>query len=69
MPQLNGYDTARRMRQEAWGRDIVLVALTGWGGEKDRRRSSDAGFNVHLVKPVNIAEIERLMFDMRHDGA
>ncbi len=61
MPKLNGYETARRMRQKSWGREMLLVALTGWGQEADRRRSSDAGFNSHLVKPVNVAEIERLL--------
>jgi CheY-like chemotaxis protein len=61
MPKLNGYDTARRMRQKTWGREMLLVALTGWGQESDRRRSSDAGFNSHLVKPVDVAEIERLL--------
>ena len=61
MPKLNGYETARRMRQKTWGREMLLVALTGWGQEADRRRSSDAGFNSHLVKPVDVAEIERLL--------
>jgi len=61
MPKLNGYETARRMRQKIWGRDMLLVAVTGWGQEADRRRSSDAGFNSHLVKPVNVQEIERLL--------
>jgi CheY-like chemotaxis protein len=61
MPNLNGYETARRMRQKAWGREMLLVAVTGWGQEADRRRSSDAGFNSHLVKPVDVAEIERLL--------
>ena len=61
MPKLNGYETARRMRQETWGRQMLLVALTGWGQETDRARSDDAGFDSHLVKPVDIAEIERLL--------
>jgi PAS domain S-box-containing protein len=61
MPKLNGYETARRMRQKTWGREMLLVALTGWGQEADRRRSSDAGFDSHLVKPVDVAEIERLL--------
>ena len=61
MPKLNGYETARRMRQETWGRQMLLVALTGWGQETDRALSDDAGFDSHLVKPVDIAEIERLL--------
>ncbi|MGV3518926.1 PAS domain S-box protein [Luteitalea sp.] len=52
MPKVNGYDVARRIRAEPWGRNIVLVALTGWGQQDDRQRSADAGFNHHLVKPV-----------------
>ena len=61
MPRLNGYETARRMRQKPWGQGMLLVALTGWGQEADRRRSNDAGFNSHLIKPVDVAEIERLL--------
>jgi PAS domain S-box-containing protein len=61
MPRLNGYDTARRLRQESWGRELLIVALTGWGQEADRLRSSSAGFDLHLVKPVDVAEIQRLL--------
>jgi PAS domain S-box-containing protein len=61
MPKLNGYDTARQMRQKPWGRNALLVALTGWGQEDDLRRSSDAGFDTHLVKPVDVAEIVELV--------
>ena len=53
MPKLNGYETARRMREAAWGRDIAIVALTGWGQPADRDRTLAAGFNAHLVKPVH----------------
>jgi PAS domain S-box-containing protein len=61
MPRLNGYDTAQRMREQPWGRDVILVALTGWGQESDRKRSRDAGFDHHLVKPVEPALLERLL--------
>jgi len=61
MPKLHGYDTARRFRQEAWGKEIVLVALTGWGRDEDRRRSEDAGFDGHLVKPVQISALRQLL--------
>jgi signal transduction histidine kinase len=57
MPNLNGYATAHRMREEPWGQDILLVALTGWGQPKDRDRTSRAGFNAHLVKPVGVDEL------------
>ncbi|MGE0158477.1 MAG: PAS domain S-box protein [Gemmatimonadales bacterium] len=53
MPKVNGYDVARRIRSESWGRDVVLVACTGWGQPEDRRRSKTAGFDHHLVKPVS----------------
>jgi signal transduction histidine kinase len=57
MPNLNGYDTAGRIREQSWGRDISLIALTGWGQPKDRDRTLRAGFNAHLVKPVAIEEL------------
>ena len=52
MPRLDGYGTARAMRAAPWGRDLTLVAVTGWGQPKDRDRTLEAGFNAHLVKPV-----------------
>jgi PAS domain S-box-containing protein len=61
MPRLNGYETARRMRQRPWGQAAVLVALTGWGQDDDRRKSSEAGFDTHLVKPIEVTEIIRLL--------
>jgi two-component system, chemotaxis family, CheB/CheR fusion protein len=53
LPRLNGYEACRRIREEPWGKDLVLVALTGWVGEDDRHRSSEAGFDKHMVKPVD----------------
>jgi CheY-like chemotaxis protein/two-component sensor histidine kinase len=53
LPKLDGYEAARRIREQAWGKDVVLVALTGWGQEEDRRRSKEAGFDEHMVKPVD----------------
>jgi CheY-like chemotaxis protein len=61
MPRLNGYDAARKIREQPWGRNMVLVALTGWGQESDRARSREAGFDHHLVKPVEPATLERLL--------
>jgi CheY-like chemotaxis protein len=49
------------MRQMPWGRDMLIVALSGWGQEADRARSSSAGFDHHFVKPVDVAEIQRLI--------
>jgi len=57
MPKLDGCEVARRIRAESWGRGAVLVALTGWGQDVDRRRSREAGFDMHLVKPVDPATL------------
>jgi CheY-like chemotaxis protein len=53
MPRLNGYDAARRIRAQEWGRGMVVIALTGWGQESDRRQSREAGCDDHLLKPVD----------------
>ena len=55
MPKINGYEVARRARAEQWGASVQLIALTGWGQEQDRREALEAGFNHHLVKPVDMA--------------
>lgn len=52
LPVMSGYEAARSIRCQPWGQDVLMVALTGWGQEDDRRRSREAGFDVHLVKPV-----------------
>ena len=57
MPKLNGYELAGRIREQLWGRDMVLIAVSGWGNEDDRRRSQEAGFVHHLVKPVDFDEL------------
>ena len=61
LPDLNGFDTARRIREQPWGKNIVLVALTGWGQEEDRRKSKDAGFDHHMVKPVDLVALKKLL--------
>ena len=61
MPKLNGCETARQIRQEAWGKNIRLVALTGWGQEEDKRRSKESGFDVHLVKPVDPQAMAKIL--------
>jgi CheY-like chemotaxis protein len=63
MPELDGYEAARRIRGEPWGHDICIIALTGWGQERDRVRSREAGCDGHLVKPVEPAALERLLAD------
>jgi CheY-like chemotaxis protein len=52
MPRLDGYGACRRLREQAWGKDLKIVALTGWGQDGDRRQTKEAGFDHHLVKPV-----------------
>lgn len=64
LPQLDGYEVAQRIRQETWGQDIVLVALTGWDDEADRRRTTEAGFNRHLVKPVDGIALQKILADV-----
>jgi two-component system CheB/CheR fusion protein len=61
MPGLNGYEVARRLRAEPWGRDMVLVAITGWGQEQDKELAKAAGFDHHLTKPVDPERFEALL--------
>jgi PAS domain S-box-containing protein len=61
MPKLNGYETCRRIRQEPWGENIIIVALSGWGQDEMKRRSEAAGFTDHLVKPVDPGTLEKLL--------
>jgi CheY-like chemotaxis protein len=61
MPKLNGYDACKRIREHAWGRDIVIAALTGWGQDSDRLRSQEAGFSQHLTKPVDFSVLRQLI--------
>jgi PAS domain S-box-containing protein len=64
MPKLNGYEATRRIREQAWGKSIRIVALTGWGKEDDRANSKDAGCDGHLVKPVSLPELERVLAEL-----
>ncbi len=61
MPELDGYEVAKALRQEPWGAKIFLIALTGWGQEDDRRRSKDAGFDQHMTKPIDADTLELLL--------
>jgi signal transduction histidine kinase/ActR/RegA family two-component response regulator len=61
MPGINGYGAARLIREKEWGKKVVLVAITGWGNESDKRLSQEAGFNAHLVKPVDPVELSQLL--------
>ena len=61
MPKLNGYDAARRIREQSWGRTIFLIAMTGWGQDEDKHRAACAGFNLHMTKPVDPSALENLL--------
>lgn len=61
LPKLNGYEACRRIRQQPWSKKIVLIAVTGWGQDKDRSRTHEAGFDHHLVKPVDPQELMSLL--------
>jgi CheY-like chemotaxis protein/two-component sensor histidine kinase len=65
MPIVDGYEAARRIRQQSWGKTIMLVALTGWGQDDDKRRSHDAGFDDHLVKPASSTDLQKLFAKMK----
>jgi CheY-like chemotaxis protein len=69
LPGMDGYEVARRLRQQPYGRDLVLVALTGWQGRDIRARAADAGFDYHLVKPVNWEELERIVESVSRSSA
>jgi two-component system, sensor histidine kinase len=63
MPGMSGYELARHIRQEDWGRDALLIAVTGWGQQEDRERSRTAGFDHHLTKPVDPDALQELLAD------
>jgi PAS domain S-box-containing protein len=65
LPIMNGYEACRRIRSQAWGKGMLLVAMTGWGQDEDRERSSQAGFDVHLVKPVDHDELFEIIAGTR----
>jgi CheY-like chemotaxis protein len=61
LPKVDGHEAARRIRRQPWGKEMLLVALTGWGQDEDRRRSKEAGFDEHLVKPVDYQALQKLL--------
>lgn len=68
MPGMNGYEAAKALRGEPWGSEMVLVALTGWGQEEDRKRTKEAGFDRHLVKPIEFVEVQRLFGELEENS-
>ena len=69
MPLLDGYEVARRIRAQEWGKSVTLVALTGWGQDSDRRRSQEAGFDTHLVKPLDLDRLTALLAQLPAQGS
>ena len=69
MPRMNGYDAARSIRRQIWSARTVLIALTGWGQPEDRQRSAEAGFDRHLVKPVDLPALENAFRTVRDVAA
>jgi DNA-binding response OmpR family regulator len=65
LPMMNGYDVARRIRRATWGVEMRLVAVTGWGQDEDRRRSKEAGFDEHVVKPIDPNSLRALLRRIR----
>jgi CheY-like chemotaxis protein len=61
MPKLNGYQAARVIREQPWGKDVFLIALTGWGHQLDRQRTKEAGFDEHLTKPAKYETLMELL--------
>ena len=68
MPGMSDLDLARRIREQTWGRDILLIAVTGGGSPEDKRRTAAAGFDHHVVKPAEPAELEKLLASSRRPG-
>ena len=68
MPQLNGYDVARRLREQPWGRKVLLIAVTGWGGADHRQQTAEAGFDHHLTKPVDPMALTRMLASLLAQG-
>ncbi|HSC67769.1 MAG TPA: ATP-binding protein [Cellvibrio sp.] len=64
LPKLNGFDVCRKIRTNSWAKNTLIIALTGWGQEEDRRKSAEAGFDGHLVKPVNLGELMAMLANL-----
>ena len=64
MPNMNGYEATREIRLRPWGIGITIIALTGWGQSEDRRKTAEAGFDHHLVKPLDLNELTSLLSNL-----
>jgi CheY-like chemotaxis protein len=68
MPNLNGYEAAKRIRQQPWGRDIVLIAFTAGSQREEERLCREAGFDAHLIKPASPTDISHLLANISANG-
>ena len=69
LPKMNGYEVCRAIRAETWGRDVPVIALTGWGQDEARQRTAEAGFTAHLVKPVDFPKLTQILAEVRAHAA
>ena len=69
MPKLDGVQLGRRIRAEPWGRAMTLIALTGWGQETDRKRTQAAGFDAHLIKPLDMGALAPYLLPQANGAA
>jgi CheY-like chemotaxis protein len=68
MPDLDGYATARELRTRPWAQRLMLFALTGWGQPEDKLRAREAGFDAHVIKPLDFSSVEELIATARRDN-
>ncbi|WP_425291054.1 response regulator [Spirosoma linguale] len=68
MPGMDGYEVCRLIREQPWGEGVVVIALTGYGLEENRQRTKEAGFDEHLVKPVDLAILTKLLTNFLNEG-
>lgn len=66
LPKLNGYEVCRRIREQSWSQGVVIVACTGWSQEEDIRKAENAGFDRHMVKPVDSNALGRILATLNH---
>jgi DNA-binding response OmpR family regulator len=68
LPKMNGYEVAQRIREQAWGIEMFLIAVTGWGQAEDRARSAEVGLNMHMVKPVEPTALQAVLAKLNRSG-
>ena len=64
MPDLNGHEVARQIRQTEWGKHMVLIAATGWGQDSDEREAIEAGFDAHMTKPIDLRKLSAIVDEL-----